>query len=465
MLQQQYTQQSRLQQHQMLQPQMFQAPMYQHQMPPRIQQPHVHNKTRIMQQQYGALYGFGGQNKQYGTIVQGRTGTTNATTPRKTNSAAPSTSMQRMPYLNQWGQIMGYYMVKPRDSTQADMKTVEKKNAIKKVEDKAPAPTNENSFSEHPLMGTVQIAKNVQAQVARRVSSVNRTPVTEMKRGESSTRTVQVPKEQYGIKGIKALVPIPETPLQSEVSTEADSRGTCGACQQIVLNSQERVFSEGNYFHQDCFNTLLQAVQKSKTQIRNKAQTTSAPTSDPTKTVRISKDEFKAIPNQSEPDDILESNPWADDGSEVRGCCAACQKPVTTAMHRTCVDGVYYHNECFASMEEAFNKAKVQGKARYSSAVSQRVPAIIVESPSPRKTPGGTLRQLDEGDDWSPVPMEKLKWEVSPPLPTGVSRGECGVCSSIVYSSQERCRGDDGNYLHLACFDRVTANIKGLDPA
>jgi len=141
-------------------------------------------------------------------------------------------------------------------------------------------------------------------------------------------------------------------------------------------------------------------------------------------------------------------------------CCAACQKPVTTTMPRTCVDGVYYHEECYASMQEAFTKAKVQGKARYvithlrictcisasccvrvharlyvrvcacvcacacefawtythsyaqtqtigrySSAVSLRVPEMISESPSPQKTPGDSQGYF-ENSDWSPAPMQ-----------------------------------------------------------
>jgi len=60
-----------------------------------------------------------------------------------------------------------------------------------------------------------------------------------------------------------------------------------------------------------------------------------------------------------------------------------------------------------------------------------------------------------------------LQWpgtEVSLPVPQGESRGECSVCKKYVYSTQERCRGDEGNYLHLKCFDSLTANIEGLDP-
>jgi len=146
--------------------------------------------------------------------------------------------------------------------------------------------------------------------------------------------------------------------------------------------------------------------------------------------------------------------------TRTRRCCATCQKPVTTTMPRTCVDGVYYHEECYASMEEAFTKAKVQGKARYgithlrickrisasfcvraharlyvhvcacvctcacefawtstysyaqtqtigrySSAVSRRVPEMISESPSPQKTPGGSQGYFDNSD-WSPAPMQ-----------------------------------------------------------
>jgi hypothetical protein len=77
-----------------------------------------------------------------------------------------------------------------------------------------------------------------------------------------------------------------------------------------------------------------------------------------------------------------------------------------------------------------------------------------VESPSPRKTPGGSNLRWNEDDESSPgVPtgagqLPPLQEEDTEPAavfsPSGVPKGACGVCQKQVYDTQQRCRSDDG---------------------
>jgi hypothetical protein len=249
--------------------------------------------------------------------------------------------------------------------------------------------------------------------------------------------------------------------------------------------SQKRINSDGTYYHEDCFNTLMEAIDESKKQIKAKmlkaqGMPPEQKAVDLTKTVRVAKSEIQNLPMPLPPTTAIsqedtnagdnqenittnardkQENITMTDAGEIRGCCAACQKPVTTAMPRTAVEGVYYHQECYDSMLRALDKVKVQGRARYSAAVSHRVFETIMESPSPHKTPGGSQRRWTEDDEWSPMPAGESTslqecFNAIPSCESSLmnSKGLCGVCQEHVYDTQRRCRSDDGVYMHAECF-------------
>ena len=47
---------------------------------------------------------------------------------------------------------------------------------------------------------------------------------------------------------------------------------------------------------------------------------------------------------------------------------------------------------------------------------------------------------------------------VTSPLPdAGESRGTCRLCGLTVFSTQERCKDEMGEYLHKKCYDGISA--------
>lgn len=330
---------------------------------------------------------------------------------------------QRVPYRNQWGQVVGYYEVK------------------------ASSPSAKTSSKS----GTIQIPIKVSKAAQSKTGTGQATPGAAPPTTSFKSGTVQIPNNKSA--GIKALMQKPATSALKKIAVVEAApgvRGSCGACQQDVTDSHERVFSEGSYFHKDCFNTLMDAIDESKRAIREKmqAKTGVGRSAEPYKTVRISKSEAVEIPSIGN-----DANRVVEKGAvqgEVRGTCPSCQKAVTTEMPRLSVEGTYYHQECHDVMTKALQTAQVQGKARFSSSVSRRVPEPILESP---KTPGGGKIPEDE----SPVSLPPYRAQQAGEE-LGESRGKCRLCGLDVYSTEDRCKDVSGDYLHKTCFDDLSAN-------
>eukprot|EP00960_Hanusia_phi_P052472 761475-Hanusia_phi.AAC.3 len=67
-----------------------------------------------------------------------------------------------------------------------------------------------------------------------------------------------------------------------------ESRGLCRACGSEVLTNQSRVCEEGSYFHADCHQILVEAIEAAKKQAREKtiAQLHANKSGDITRTVQ-----------------------------------------------------------------------------------------------------------------------------------------------------------------------------------
>mmetsp|Transcript_8489 Transcript_8489/g.28456 ORF Transcript_8489/g.28456 Transcript_8489/m.28456 type:complete len:463 (-) Transcript_8489:318-1706(-) len=126
----------------------------------------------------------------------------------------------------------------------------------------------------------------------------------------------------------------------------AESRGNCRACGREVLTSQARVCEEGSYFHSECHEILVEAIETAKREAREKtiAQLHANKGTDMSNFTRTIQQPILNTDNRRDMQSEA-SKP------QSRGPCGICGEQVLTIHTRVCAEGQYYHKDCYGTVE------------------------------------------------------------------------------------------------------------------